>query len=464
VFISNFKKDRIMVTATRTYPDNAARNRLEKFLALFSDTRAGEGWGALLLAADIFCLFASYYLLKTARESLVLSEGGAEVKSYASAAQALILLGAVPLYGIVASRVSRSRLINGVMLFFVSHLALFYALAVHGVHIGVAFFLWVGVFNLMIVAQFWAFANEICTVERGQRLFPLVGVGGSLGAWVGARAASKLMTAQLLPTDLLLAAAIGLLVCVGLNYCVTRRAASTGGLHRRGDSDSPLKRDGGIQLIIGDRYLRLIAVLVILVNVVNTTGEYLLGRLVVSEAARAIADGAAGGPSKAQLIGIFYGDFFGWVNLVSLLIQLLLVSRLFKGIGVAGSLFVLPLIALGSYGLLAMVPLLGAVRLGKILENSTDYSLYNTARHALFLPTSPEAKFKAKQAIDALCWRVGDLLQAGLVFVGTRLAFGVRQFALLNETLVLFSVVVVIAITREYKRRTLADDSERRAA
>ena len=84
----------------------------------------------MLLAADIFCLFASYYLLKTARESLVLSEGGAEVKSYAAGAQALILLGAVPLYGIVASRVSRSRLINGVMLFFVSHLALFYALAV----------------------------------------------------------------------------------------------------------------------------------------------------------------------------------------------------------------------------------------------------------------------------------------------------------------------------------------------
>lgn len=453
-----------MMAATRTYPGNAERNRLEKCLALFTDTRAGEGWGALLLAADIFCLFASYYLLKTARESLVLSEGGAEVKSYAAGAQALILLGAVPLYGIVASRVSRSRLINGVMLFFVSHLALFYVLAVYGVHIGVAFFLWVGVFNLMIVAQFWAFANEIYTIERGQRLFPLVGVGGSLGAWVGARAASRLMAAQLKPADLLLLAAIGLLVCVGLNYCVTRRAAVPRTLHRREDDDRPLKRDGGIQLILSDRYLGLIAVLVILVNVVNTTGEYLLGRLVVSEAARAIANGTAGGFNKSQLIGIFYGDFFGWVNLVGLLIQLVLVSRLFKWIGVGGSLFVLPLIALGSYGLLAALPLLGAVRLGKILENSTDYSLYNTARHALFLPTSREAKFKAKQAIDALCWRVGDLLQAALVFIGTRLAFGVRQFALMNEMLVLLSVVVVIAINREYKRRTLAADAERRAA
>jgi len=442
---------------------NDKRNRLEKFLALFSDIRAGEGWGALVLAADIFCLFASYYLLKTARESLVLSEGGAEVKSYAAAAQALILLGAVPLYGFVASRVGRSRLINGVMLFFVSHLVLFYAFAVYGVRIGVAFFLWVGVFNLMIVAQFWAFANELYTVDRGQRLFPLVGVGGSLGALVGARAASKLMAAHLKPADLLLVAGIGLLVCVGLNYCVTRRAAAPGTLHRE-DDDRPLKRDGGLQLILSDRYLGLIAVLVILVNVVNTTGEYLLGRLVVTEATRAIASGTAGGFSKSQLIGIFYGDYFGWVNLVSLLIQLLLVSRLFKWIGVGRSLFVLPLIALGSYGLLAVLPILGAVRLGKILENSTDYSLNNTARHALFLPTSREAKFKAKQAIDALCWRIGDLLQAAVVFAGTRLAFGVRQFALMNELLVLLSVVVVVAINREYKRQITTVDAERCAA
>jgi AAA family ATP:ADP antiporter len=453
-----------MVRATKTSADNVERNWVEKCLALFTDARAGEGWGALLMAADIFCLFASYYLLKTARESLVLSEGGAEVKSYAAGAQALILFGAVPLYGIVASRVSRRRLINGVMLFFVSHLAVFYVLAERGVHIGVPFFLWVGVFNLMIVAQFWAFANEVYSVERGQRLFPIVGVGGSLGAWVGATIASKLMTAHLKPADLLLAAAGGLLVCVGLNYLVTRRAAITPAVHRADDAGTPLKRGGGIQLIISDRYLRLIALLVILVNVVNTTGEYLLGRLVVADAARAIAQGTAHGLSTSQLIGIFYGDFFGWVNLISLLIQLLLVSRLFKWIGVGGSLFVLPLIAFGSYGLLAVMPLLGAVRLGKIFENSTDYSLYNTARHALFLPTSPEAKFKAKQAIDALCWRLGDVLQAVLVYAGGRLAFGVRQFALVNELLVLVSVVVVVAISREYRRRTVARNAERRAA
>jgi AAA family ATP:ADP antiporter len=432
---------------------------------MFAEVKAGEGWGALLLAADIFCLLAAYYVLKTARESLILSEGSAEVKSYAAGAQALILLAAVPLYGKVASRVGRTRLINGVLLFFVSHLVLFQVLASRGVHVGVAFFLWVGVFNLMIVAQFWAFANDVYTVERGQRLFPLVGVGGSLGAWFGARAASTLMTAHMEPADLFILAGGGLLVCVGLNYCVSRQIALSQSHRSHEDDEKPLGPDGGLRLVIGDRYLRLIAMLAILVNVVNTTGEYLLGRLVVADALRAIANGTAGGFSKSQLIGVFYGDFFAWVNLGSLAIQLLLVSRVFKRIGVAGALFVLPLIAFGSYGLFAFLPSLGAVRVGKILENSTDYSLQNTARHALFLLTSREAKFKAKQAIDGLCWRAGDVLQAGVVFVGVRLAFGVRQFALLNEVFVCAWIVVVLAIYREYQRRTVAaHDAQRRAA
>ena len=52
--------------------------------------------------------------------------------------------------------------------------------------IGVAFYIWIGVFNMVAVAQFWAFANDLYTNERGKRLFPLVGIGASLGALVGA--------------------------------------------------------------------------------------------------------------------------------------------------------------------------------------------------------------------------------------------------------------------------------------
>ena len=453
-----------MATATTTSDRQRARGRLDWCLGLFGDVRAGEAWRAFLLAADIFFLLGSYYLLKTARESLILSEGGAEVKSYASAAQALILLIAVPLYGRVASRVPRLWLINGVTLFFVSHLAAFHLLAGRGLHVGVAFFLWVGVFNLMIVAQFWSFANDIYTVERGQRLFPIIGVGGSLGAWLGARAAAHAMAAHLRPADLFTLAAGGLLICTALNYGVgLRRPAGAQRSPEAGD-EPPLEKTSAFRIVLTDRYLRLMALLIVLVNVVNTIGEYLLGRLVVAQAARAVASGTAHGLSKSQLIGVFYGDFFGWVNLAALALQLIVVSRVFTRIGIGRALLVLPAVALGGYALLAIVPLLGAVRVEKILENSLDYSLQNTARHALFLPTSREAKYKAKQAIDALCWRLGDLLQAGVVFAGVSLAFGVRQFAALNALLVIVWLVVALRIGREHARRAVVAEPLRDAA
>src|SRR6185295_10765569 len=124
-------------------------------------------------------------LLKTAREGFILSEGGAEVKSYSSAGQALMLLVLVPVYSAVASRVNRIHLIQWVTLFFAGNLCLFMLALGAGLHIGIVYFLWVGIFNVMVIAQFWAFATDLYTTEQGKRLFPMIGIGSSLGAWVG---------------------------------------------------------------------------------------------------------------------------------------------------------------------------------------------------------------------------------------------------------------------------------------
>src|SRR5262245_33385845 len=123
------------------FPDSSPRNRLEKFLAHFADVRAGEGAGALLLALNLFLLLAAYYMLKTVREALILTQGGAEVKSYSAAGQAILLLGVVPLFGAVAARVSRVHLVTGVTLFFVSNLAIFAVLGKMGYREGVPYFL-----------------------------------------------------------------------------------------------------------------------------------------------------------------------------------------------------------------------------------------------------------------------------------------------------------------------------------
>ena len=125
--------------------------------------------------------------------------------------------------------------------------------------------------------------------------------------------------------------------------------------------------------------------------------------------------------------------------------------------------FILPLIALGGYAAIAILPMLAVVRWAKTIENSTDYSIQNTTRHALFLPTSREAKYKAKQAIDSFFLRTGDMLSAAVVFAGTAFAFSVRQYALLNMAVVAAWLVVAIAIAREHRKLAPADARDKAA-
>ena len=422
----------------------------DRFLSLFAEVQNGEGIGALLLGAYVFLLLEAYYILKTVREALILSEGSAEIKAYSSAVQAALLLLIIPAYGRFASRVNRDRLVTSVTIFFASHLAIFYLLGRAGFHVGILFFLWVGIFNVLVIAQFWALANDLYNADQGKRLLPIVGIGSSLGAWLGA-----IHAAQLLPVfgtfGLMLVAAGLLLICVVVHRLLSRfpRAFSKSG---HAAAEQPLGREGAFRLILNSRYLSGIAALMLIANLVNTTGEFLLSKLVVENADRLIASGAASMEQKAAIIGSFYGNFFGWVNLVGMLLQLFFVSRIFKYIGVRGALFILPVIAFGSYGLVAVLPLLGLVRIAKVMENGTDYSIQNTTRQALFLPTSREAKYKAKAAIDSFFWRAGDVLSATLVFIGVRFGFAVRSYAAVNMCLALIWIAIVMVIAREHKK------------
>jgi AAA family ATP:ADP antiporter len=439
------------------------RSPLDRLLSLFAEVRGGEAVSALLLGANVFLLLASYYVLKTVREPLILTLGGAELKSYAAAGQAVVLLLVVGAYSRFAARFDRIRLITGVTLFFILNLAIFYALGVAGAPVGFAFFVWVGVFSVFVVAQFWGFANDVYSEEQGKRLFPIVGVGASLGAWVGSLAAEGLferLNPDTAPYRMMLVAAFGLAACIGLSWTVHKREG-VGGRPRTKEAAKPIGGEGAFKLIFSQRYLLLIAMLLMLLNIVNTLGEFLLAKVVTAEIGQRTGGDEA---AMAAQIGAFYGDFFGWVNLLSFLFQAFLVSRLFKIIGVRGALFILPVIAMGGYTMMIAMPVLAFVRAAKILENSVDYSIQQTTRHALFLPTSREVKYKAKAAIDSFFWRLGDMLQAGVVFVGTQLAFGVREFATFNVAMTFVWLGLVWTIAREHKRLTEGEEKIAAAA
>jgi len=452
------------------------KSAVDRLLVLFSDVRAGEGFTALLLMINLFLLLTAYLIIKTVREALILSEGGAVVKSYAAAAaQALLLLVVVPSYGYVASRVHRIKLINGVTLFFISNLVLFYLLGQLRVPLDVPFFLWVGIFNLLIVAQFWSFANDLYLEEQGKRLFPIIAFGGSFGAILGPKIAGWLFEPSG-PYGLMLMTALLLGVCMVFSNRVNRRAAhERRNAQRVLDPEKPLGRQGAHKLVLGQPYLLIIAAMMVVANLVNTTGEFILSQKVTEEAKRLavveIANPAGHELSEAaahaidqkkmqHFIAGFYGDFFFSVSLVSALLQLLLVSRIIKFCGVSGSLFFLPLIALGGYAFIALTPFLTQIHFAKVIENSTDYSLQNTARQALFLPTSREVKYKAKAAIDTFFVRIGDLLSMGIVFLSVQLSLSTRALSSVNVLLVVVWLFLVFGIGRRYK--ILSDGANKR--
>jgi AAA family ATP:ADP antiporter len=329
------------------------------------------------------------------------------------------------------------------------NLAIFWFLGVRGLREGVIFYIWLGIFNVFMVSQFWAFANDIYTEEQGKRLFPLIGVGMSVGAWAGASMVSPIMDKlNLSPYALMLIAAAILLVCLSLILVVNAREIRSVPAETARSSMQPLGKEDGFQLILRDKYLFWIAVLIVLLNVVNTTGEYILGKFV-----KDLADQAGGNPKV--FISQFYGHFYSVVNLLGLLLQAFATSRIIRRIGVRGALFVLPVLALISYSTLALVPILMVVRWAKILENSADYSIMNTVRQALWLPTTREAKYKAKAAIDTFCTRGGDVLQAGIVFVGSYIGIGVIGFSWLNVAMTVLWILAAVRIYSEHRRREL---------
>ena len=226
------------------------------------------------------------------------------------------------------------------------------------------------------------------------------------------------------------------------------------------NADAPVTGRSGFALVFTDRYLLLIACLMLVYNLVNTNGEYILGRTVVGLYAAAHGAAATGGLDEKKVIGEFYGNFFTIVNLLSAAIQAFLVSRVIKKFGVRFALMVLPVVAIFGYLAMALLPLIAVIRGAKLAENSIDYSLQNTTRIALYLPTSREAKYKAKQANDTFFVRFGDLLSAGLVFAGTTwLGFATREFAFVNVGLVVVWIVLAIAIGRKYQGRAKAPAS-----
>jgi AAA family ATP:ADP antiporter len=436
---------------------------VERGLRAFTDIRPGEGTTALVMFANVFLILCAYYFIKPLREGWLAASGTGglsklELRAYTAFGQSLLLVPVVALYGRLVGRWPRAVLIQRATLFCMANMVIFWAIqpgfrtGLPGA--GIAFYLWVGMFAVFVVAQFWAFAADLYTEERGKRLLPMIAIGATAGAAVGSMVLERVVASGLVPAQhVLLMALVPLAASIWLTRLADAREPSV----EAQKVEPPTDRRGALGLVFGTRLLLAVGLIMLLANWVKTNGENQLYDVLQSSlAAQAEQQGIAGDAVKAfvkERTTAFYGSFFFWVNLAALALQALVASRVLKYGGFAALFLLLPAMGLVSYAAMAFLPALWVVRSMQIPVNATDYSIQNTARHVFWLPLSQDVTFKGKPTVDSLFVRAGDGMAALTVLVGVQLAsIPVRSYFVWNVALVVAWLIAAAWVVKQHAR------------
>ncbi len=439
---------------------------------MFADVAPREATTACILIGNIFLILAAYYLIKPVREgwlavSVLKGFTSLEVKAYSAFGQSLLLFLIMPIYASLASRWTRRQLIVRVGAFFGVLLVGFWITQPELIftqipYAGLVFYLFVGVFSVTLVAQFWSFASDLYGPEKGKRLFPLVAIGASAGAVVGSWFGEKLLAAQWLDAfDLILCALLPLTAAIGLATWSDKRGTVGEPGERtteRWQEPAAPSGDGPYGLIARYRFLTATAAMTLIFSWVVASGDNILFGFVQQMLQEEFAS-ETNEQTLKQLINTattaFYGNLYFWINLIGLLLQAFVVSRILKYAGFGWLILTTPLVSLAAYASMLFAPLLGLIKVMKIVENSSNCSVNNTARHILWLPTSKEMLYQAKPTIDTLFVRLGDGMAALTVLIGTRvISLNILNFVLINLVLVIAWLGIALYLRKEHQRWT----------
>jgi len=391
------------------------------FLKRLLKVDPGEGRSVVFSALYFLLLLASYYLLRPLRDEMGI-RAGVDQLQWLFSATFLVMLAAVPLFGWASSRWPRHRLVPGVYLFFIASLLVFYPL-LQSQHLlaAQAFYVWVSVYNLFVVSVFWSLMADLFSRDQGKRLFGVIAAGGSLGAILGPGLAAAL--AQTIgPDELLLFAAallFGALLCA---HKLTRSASAS-------QASKEVALGGGIwegaSLLFSQRTLQGIALFIWLYTTLATFLYFQQAHIV-----------SAAFDNSADRTGVFALIDMG-VNLLTVLLQLFVASRLMQALGVGKTLALIPALLAAGFALLAMAPVLLTLAFVQVVRRAGNYGLTRPAREVLYTGIDRNARYKAKNFIDTVVYRGGDAL-AGWAYAGLKsVGLGIGGIALLAVPLAL---------------------------
>ncbi|HXY50675.1 MAG TPA: Npt1/Npt2 family nucleotide transporter [Terriglobales bacterium] len=397
-----------------------------------------------LLCSCLFLIISSYVTGKVARDALFLARFQAVQLPYADIASAVLVGFVVAGYVYLGRRVSLRTLLVGSQLFFAANCALFWALAhyYHPPWLYPVFYVWVGIFGVLAPTQVWTLANYALTTREAKRIFGMVG-GGAIAGAIFAGFFSKTVAEAYGTESLLLGMAVLLLTCSLLMLVMWQTGqvqagdpeeAGAGTAHR-GSQD--LRQS--MHLVASSPYLRAIAAVICISSFVTTLTGWQF---------KAIAKHFL---VNKDALAVFFGNFYFYVAVISLLLQLLLTTRCLRKFGIGVLLFVLPVVVFaGSAGLLVLGTLGAAVFL-KGNDQVLRYSIDKSTVELLYLPLPGSVKLQAKWFIDTVIWRMGDGLAGITVLIfATFLHIPARQISWVALLLISGWLVAVSVARRQY--------------
>lgn len=390
-----------------------------KRIRQFFDLRSGEMEPALLMFGFFFSVTAVFQILKPLKKGLFVSQFGAERELMAKGINIDVAFAAMVGFTVLYNGLGGRQLVKLLCGSFLTALLVFAGLISDQppAVVNYAFYLFGDLWSTVWIATFWAFLNEISTPEQSQRLYGLIGTGGLLGGMAGSALVAGVVERYSGRPLLLFCAAL-----TGLIWLFVWRVDELARSHRAGmrrqESHVPLERFRfssaleGARMVIKSKYLLAIVGILALYEFCSQILDYQFSAVLAASL-------SGGRNTQAYLAHVYLGT-----NVLSLLVQLLLTSLLLRRFGPGAGLVVLPAVMALSSGAFWIEPTLLMGSLLIVSDNGLNYSINQTARETLYVPTSSDAQYKARAFTNMFMQRVAKglaiLISATFMWVGVR--------------------------------------------
>jgi ATP:ADP antiporter, AAA family len=398
--------------------------------------RAEDRLRVFLSFAYFFAVIMAYYLLKPARSSLFLNHWSADDMPLAYLITAGVIFVVVWGYGRLTQWLNRYHFLlvtYGATLAFLA--GFWFLFQTPSKAVALAFYVWVSIFNVMIVTVFWSYTNDIFRPAEGKRYYGFIGTGGILGSIAGAFGTRYLV--KWTGTENLLWVAAGVIALVLVGHTLVHW--ETPGKETLEEPIASETEESGFALVRKSKYLILVSALVMTATFFSSLMDFQFNKVVESR----IHDKDA--------MTAFFGTVFGVINALSFAIQLMVTSVVQRRFGIGPALMVTPVLTLLASGAYAASTALAAISALKIVSNSLEFSLAQATKELLYIPLGRGVKYKVKAFIDMAFFRVGDALSAlFILFTAQVLHLSLDGYRYMNIAVAIVYVVIAAVLSRAY--------------